>query len=1143
MSNKWNNRLRCVLQLNTFLGIITIAILWSGIAFYLGKQEENALRGAQTTSDNLARVFEEHVVRVIDQADNALLALRAIYKKNDNNFDVEAARVFLNSFILQISIIGPDGILRASTVDVPSGTKMDLNDREHYKKHLNTIDDKLFVSRPVVGRASGKLSIQITRRIENADGSFDGVIVASINQAALSNFYRAIDIGEDGAIVVFGFDRIVRVSRGFKNLKPNDAYPAKLLFRSLKTKAAGFFSGPGIVDGIPRLVSYRAVEGLPLVVAVGLARDAVLAEHKNYIKSYYIGAALITGVVVLIMSLGAWRKKILYDSTDMLKATQKSLIRSQERYRLVENAVDDGIWDWNLATGECYFSEHFKRITACEDHKKPEGIDTFIELLHYADKSAFLEIVKQHIKDGTPYSVDLRIVGRNDDFKWINCRGRAIQEGESCHSRMVGTITEISERKRIQSEIEEARNNLKRAEKMAGLGHVKYIKEKDEYTWSDGVYRIMGQSPEKFAPSFHTVPDFIHPDDREHLAQYRRDVMAGHSVARITFRAYREDGEEIFIKYWAVPVRGEGGCITGMFGTIQDVTEGKHFEEALKSANRELIDKQYAIDQALCFVSADVNGNITYANEKFCHVSGYSREALIGNNHRILNSGFHPPQFFEQMYKTITKGHVWRGEICNKRTDESLYWMDTTIVPQLGKDEKPIAYMAIRTDITSRKKAEEKISYLARHDTLTGLGNRAFLNAAMDKVLRKAQRRQETFGVFLLDLDGFKDVNDTLGHAAGDELLKLVACRLKAAVGSKEILARLGGDEFAIIQSCQEDQREAASGLAIRILDGLAAPFELKDHSVFVGASIGVAVSPQDGADPGELLQKADLALYRVKAEGRNNFRFFDEAISDGYAERLQLGSDLRRALGNSELQLYYQPVIDVNSREICCVEALVRWNHPEKGLLTADQFVPLAEEMGLAELLANRVLKEACLDGMELPEHIKIAVNLSATQFRNYSILESLRTIVSASEFPARRLEVEITESALMKDTERCNEILREIKNLGISIALDDFGTGYSSLSYLTKFPFDKIKIDKSFIHGLRSNPGCTAIVASVLTLARALNIVVTAEGIEEKHQFELLAAAGVQQVQGYLFGRPEPIEDMVSRFMKQKLEITTAA
>jgi diguanylate cyclase (GGDEF)-like protein len=422
----------------------------------------------------------------------------------------------------------------------------------------------------------------------------------------------------------------------------------------------------------------------------------------------------------------------------------------------------------------------------------------------------------------------------------------------------------------------------------------------------------------------------------------------------------------------------------------------------------------------------------------------------------------------------------------------------------------------------------EKVTHLARTDFLTGLANRTLFSDKISAAAARLRRDGETFTVLFLDLDGFKHINDSLGHPAGDELLREMARRLKSLLRETDVVARLGGDEFAIMRTGATNQREEAIDLARKVLSTVAKPFDFDGHNATVKTSIGIALAPENGTEPGELMKKADLALYRVKSEGRNNFSFFDEEMSEDATTRHRLLNDLRMALSRNEFELHYQPVIDAKTSRPCGAEALVRWRHTVEGLIFPDRFIWLAEESGLMEQLGEWILKRACTDAASWPENIKVAVNLSAAQFQSDKLFDVILCALVESGLPPERLELEVTESILLQNKENCGAMIQQLKNIGISIVLDDFGTGYSSLSDLTRFPFDKIKIDKSFTQGLSNRADCAAVVASVLTLARGLDIAVTAEGVETKQQFELLRAAGVNQLQGYLFGRPCPVAEL---------------
>jgi diguanylate cyclase (GGDEF)-like protein len=422
--------------------------------------------------------------------------------------------------------------------------------------------------------------------------------------------------------------------------------------------------------------------------------------------------------------------------------------------------------------------------------------------------------------------------------------------------------------------------------------------------------------------------------------------------------------------------------------------------------------------------------------------------------------------------------------------------------------------------------ANRRVLELAQTDILTGLPNRAFFLARLDEINDQMMASGPAFSILMLDLDRFKNVNDSLGHGAGDALLRLVAQRLKSAVRATDVLARLGGDEFAIIQEGCEDHRACATELAARIAKLVIEPFLLPGHRVEIGTSIGIAVAPDHGSDPEQLLKKADLALYRSKSAGRNCFTIYDEAMSAELEARNTLEGDLRDAIARCQLEVHYQPFMDANTGARRGFEALVRWRHPTRGLIPPDQFIPLAEETGLIVPLGEFVLRRSCADAAAWPSDLMVAVNLSPIQFKEADLFDVICAALRDSGLSPQRLEIEITESVLLERGAENHAFMERLKHIGIELALDDFGTGYSSLSYLTAFPFDKIKIDKSFIRNLTHQPRSSAIISSIVTLARGLDMSVTAEGVETAEEFERLKALGVKFVQGYLFGRPLPID-----------------
>ena len=449
---------------------------------------------------------------------------------------------------------------------------------------------------------------------------------------------------------------------------------------------------------------------------------------------------------------------------------------------------------------------------------------------------------------------------------------------------------------------------------------------------------------------------------------------------------------------------------------------------------------------------------------------------------------------------------------------------------------KPMAgggWIATHEDITERQRAEERIAHLAGHDALTDLPNRTLLRTQLEYELKRV-KRGECLAVLCLDLDYFKGVNDTLGHPVGDELLKVVADRLRGCVRELDTIARLGGDEFAIIMTALRQPSDAAA-LAKRVRDSIAQPYLIDGHQIVVDISIGISIAPIDAIEPDQLLKNADMALYGAKADGRGTFRFFEAEMDARMQARRALEMDLRKALHHEEFELYYQPLVNLQTNEISVYEALLRWHHPTRGLISPAEFIPVAEETGLIIPLGEWVFRKACQQTVNWPDHVKVAVNLSPAQLKNRNVVRMVKSALEDSGMAGNRLQLEITESVLMQNTFATLATLHELRKLGIQIAMDDFGTGYSSLSYLRSFPFDKIKIDRSFIDDLSNGAEPLAIVNAVAGLAKCLNMVSTAEGVETQQQLEQLLSVGCTEMQGYLFSRARPACEIEELFLPQ--------
>jgi diguanylate cyclase (GGDEF)-like protein len=440
-------------------------------------------------------------------------------------------------------------------------------------------------------------------------------------------------------------------------------------------------------------------------------------------------------------------------------------------------------------------------------------------------------------------------------------------------------------------------------------------------------------------------------------------------------------------------------------------------------------------------------------------------------------------------------------------------------------------WVATHEDITEQRQSEIKIEHMAHHDSLTDLANRVLLNERLEHAIGRING-EEMVAVHHLDLDQFKAVNDTFGHPAGDKLLKIVADRLRGLVRGTDTVARMGGDEFVIVQSPIADPADATS-LAQRVIKLMGEPYDIDGQQAIIGASVGIAVGPGDGLSADKLLRNADLALYRAKGDGRGTFRFFEPTMDLQMQTRRIMEQDLRKALPAGEFELYYQPVINVASNEISGFEALIRWNHPKRGIVAPGTFIPLAEEIGFIVPIGEWVIRQACATAARWPEDIRVAVNISAVQFRNPGLMQVIIGALAASGLHPTRLEIEITETVLLQDKETTLAVLHQLRELGVRIAMDDFGTGYSSLTYLQCFPFDKIKIDRSFVQDITENAGSLNIVRAVAALANGMGMTATAEGVETREQLDSIASEGCTEMQGFLFSQPLPVQEIERLFL----------
>lgn len=595
------------------------------------------------------------------------------------------------------------------------------------------------------------------------------------------------------------------------------------------------------------------------------------------------------------------------------------------------------------------------------------------------------------------------------------------------------------------------------------------------------------------------------------------------------------DGNSVYREVIVVPEKNLEDQIDTVLCLVVDTTAKEKAEQIKMAALQETEKLRKALDEHAIVAFTDVKGVITSVNDKFCEISQYSRQELVGNTHRLINSQYHPTSFFKEMWKTIVTGRIWHGEICNRAKDGTLYWVNTTIVPFVDNSGKPTQYIAIRADITERKLAEQEAKRLAYFDELTSLPNRRLLKEKLEKTFNDSGTLIPAINaLMLIDLDNFKDVNDSLGHTAGDELLIQVAFRLQQQACSTHTAARLGGDEFVLLMVGVDETKENASikisAQAERVRIALSESYLLQGQSVNITPSIGVALFDGTEHDASEFLKQADIAMYQSKARGKNQISFFDPELQFGVNKRNEMLRELAGALQQQEFLLFYQPIYNQYKTTVG-TEALIRWNSNKLGMVSPADFIPLAEQSNLILNIGNWVLHAACkqlfewsLD--ECRSAWTVAVNVSARQLQQADFVETVKVALKSYGANPYRLKLEITESMLQVNVDETINAMNELRKLGIRFSLDDFGTGFSSLHYLTKLPIDTLKIDRSFVNNMINSKEDAAVVATILSLAKTLKLEVVAEGVETQEQLDFLINSGCHAFQGFLLGKPVPAD-----------------
>ena len=864
-------------------------------------------------------------------------------------------------------------------------------------------------------------------------------------------------------------------------------------------------------------------------------------SHIETLLNQNIYRSIVTAILFLLFAFplylaATYRDKHLVKELDEKVRQQTEALRaSEDRLQQAFTAANQGWFDLNVQTGTLSVSPEYVKMIGYEPDDFHSSLDEWKSNLHPDDLAAVMTAFQECMATGGPSTMEYRRFAHNGEWEWIHSIGKITEWTEDNQPlRMMGIHTCITARKQAEERLRESEQRLRLSQLYGGIGTWEADFLTNTEVWSEAVTQQLG-FPDLDKPTWDDFVAAIHPEDRSHVLEEIELHIGEGKELDVEYRIIDTHDEIRWMRSIGKAEFDAAGHPINMRGTVQEITDQKHAAHDLHIAAT-------AFESQEGMMITDANNIILRVNKAFTTITGYSAEQAVGNNPSILSSGQDDEFFYAEMWKEINTTDYWEGEVWNKRSNGDLYPVQLTITAVKNSAGIVTNYVGTITDITLSKQAEQEIEDLAYYDPLTHLPNRRLMIDRIHHAMATSIRSNDNCALLFLDLDHFKDLNDTLGHDMGDLLLQQVAERLTSCIREGDTISRFGGDEFVVLlEDLSHQSIEAATqteDIANKILSVISQPYQLASHHYTSSTSIGITLF--DGHQPvvEELLKQADIAMYQAKNDGRNALRFFDPKMQATITERTKLEEELDQAIEQQQFQLYYQLQVD-SSQNPVGAEALIRWQQPDRGLMSPIDFISIAEQSGAILAIGQWVLDTACAQLKAWQQDavtsgLSLSVNVSAKQFRQTDFISQILLTVQQHNINPTLLKLELTESLLLDNIEDTIAKMKALSDIGIQFSLDDFGTGYSSLQYLKQLPLNELKIDKSFIDEINTDRNDQAIVRTIISMAYSMGLSVIAEGVETEQQQQCLLAEGCTHYQGYLYSKPVPVDDLEALLRK---------